>query len=400
MGKDIMDKVKETLELLRRLLADLWAKIQGYSGFDRFRRDRSAYATGRSGIGKVLYYLRPTLAGIVIIYVALLLTRFTVIHGDDLEYPARAMSDQEFVVSPGTRIPNPAQGGPVCEPSQVVAVTAYIIDVLVNQNVWVPGDPQYKIGFGFVGFAETPWFDNKAHFQTGALRAARRVSIELVDLLGRARGTSAADPDLEDARSSLQWSERAWIFNPFDDRLQTVSASAAQSYRSAKRQLLRYNERLSNCNAVFDSRGDNLFLLLDRIANDVGGLTDELAARAKGIRWSVEEGRLVRGEGNNRWLFDFRADDLFWRAHGMMWAYHGILKALRVDFGEVVRSANLTRIWDRMETHVAEAASLRPLIVSNGREDSMFMPDHLSVMAANMLRAHANTQELREVINR
>ncbi|TVQ52425.1 MAG: DUF2333 family protein [Rhodobacteraceae bacterium] len=400
MGNDNMDKVREMLGEIRTMVADFFSKLQKWSGFDRFRRDKSAYATGRSGIGKVLYYLRPAVAGFFIIYVALLFIRFTIIHGDDLEYPQRAMSDEEFVVPPGTRIPNPQPGGPICEPSQVVAVTAYIIDVLVNQNVWVPGDPQYKIGFGFVGFAETPWFDNKAHFQTGALRAARRISIELVDLLGRARGTSASDPDLEDARSALQWSERAWIFNPFDDRLQTISASASQSYRSAKNRLLKYNDRLANCSAVFDSRGDNLFLLLDRIANDIGGLTDELASRAKGIRWSVEEQRLVRGEGNNRWMFDFRADDLFWRAHGMMWAYHGILQAMRIDFGDVVRSANLTRIWDRMEIHVAEAASLKPLIVSNGREDSMFMPDHLSIMAANMLRAHANTQELREVINR
>jgi hypothetical protein len=53
-----------------------------------------------------------------------------------------------------------------------------------------------------------------------------------------------------------------------------------------------------------------------------------------------------------------------------------------------------------MEQHIAESAVLKPVIVSNGPEDSMFQPDHLSVLAGNMLRAHANMQELREVINR
>jgi hypothetical protein len=41
---------------------------------------------------------------------------------------------------------------------------------------------------------------------------------------------------------------------------------------------------------------------------------------------------------------------------------------------------------------------MKPLIVSNGAEDSLFTPDHLSLLAANMLRAHANLQELREII--
>jgi hypothetical protein len=232
------------------------------------------------------------------------------------------------------------------------------------------------------------------------MRAVRRVSIELVDLLGRARGTSAADAALEDARNALQWSERAWVFNPFDDRLQLISASASSSYSTAINALEDYNTRLSNCDATFDSRGDNLFQLLDRMANDVGGMQAELAERSKGERWDIESKSFIPGNGNNRGFFDFRADDLFYRAHGMMWAYHGIIQAAGVDFGNIIASANLTNIWNRMETHIAESAALKPLVVSNGAEDSMFAPDHLSALAANMLRAHANMQELREVINR
>ena len=53
-----------------------------------------------------------------------------------------------------------------------------------------------------------------------------------------------------------------------------------------------------------------------------------------------------------------------------------------------------------MEAHVAEAANLSPLIVSNGREDGFMMPDHLSVMAENILRARANMTELRDILAR
>jgi hypothetical protein len=381
---------------------DGWDRLRRALGFDRLSKQARRDAAERfSTFKRILFYARPVIAIVVIVYYVTLLFRISFIYGDELSYPQRVLIDQQFVAQPGTRIPNPVEGGPICEPSQVVAVSSYILDVLVNQNTWAPADPQFKTGFfGLVTFGSTPWFDNKANFQIGALRAVRRVSIELVDLLGRARGTSAPDSGLEDARSAVQWNERAWILNPFDERLQLISASAAASYRNAIRAFDDYNRRLGNCNAVFDSRGDNLFVFLERVSNDIGGMADELAQRSKGVRWDPAVKAFVPGSGNNRGFFDFRADDLFYRAHGMMWAYHGIMQAVRVDFGNVIQQGNMNLIWDRMESHIAEAAALKPLIVSNGREDSLFTPDHLSALSANMLRAHANIQELRDIINR
>ena len=394
--------MKTLFARLSQFFRAIWAQLKALMALDRVRGSRRRTdLKDRSKFGRVMYFVRPVLALAVIIYMTVLIVKTTIIHGDELTYPQRVFLDQEFVVQPGQRIPNPQEGGPVCEPSQIVAVTSYILDVLVNQNTWLPSDPQYKIGFfGVVQFGSTPWFDNKANFQMGALRAVRRVSIELVDLLGRARGTSAANPLLEDARNALQWSERSWVINPFDDRLQLISASATASYRNAIRALDDYNQQLMECNATFDSRTDNLFQLLERISNDIGGMQAELAERSKGMRWDIDAKQFVDGTGNNRGFFDFRADDLYYRAHGLVWAYHGILQAARIDFGDQILSSNLTTIWNRMEQHIAESAELKPLVVSNGAEDSLFQPDHLSVLAGNMLRAHANMQELREIINR
>lgn len=377
----------------------LWSSVRGLSGFDKLFRARDKLAAERSLIGKILYFGRPVLALIVIAYLATLTYRFGVIRGDELQYPQVILAEAPHEVGPGTPLND---GSGQCARSDIVAMTSYILDVLVNQNTWAPGDPQYKIGyFGIKGFEGGPFFDNKASFQMGALRAVRRISVELVDLLGRARGTSAADQDLQDARGALQWNERAWIFNPFSSRLPMLSASASQSYRRGIELLDGYNARLQSCDALFDSRSDNLFQLLDRVANDIGGLTDTLSRRAKDKRWDVASKSFVNApEGNNRGIFDFRADNLFYEAHGAMWAYHGIMQAARVDFGQVVRQANLDQIWDRMEEHIAETAALDPPIVSNGAEDSLFFPAHLSAMAVNMLRARANMTELREILNR
>ncbi len=376
----------------------LWVTVRGLSGFQRLSKARRAGLAGKSKVQKALYYGWPLIAVVVIIYNAIIIYRFSHINGDELQYPQVVLAEAPHEVPPGAPMND---GTGQCARSDIVAVTSYILDVLVNQNTWVPGDPFYKIGwFGLASFDSGPLLDNKAAFQRGAMRAVRRISVELVDLLGRARGTSSADDDLQAARGSVQWNESAWLFNPFDSRNPLLATSAANSYRSAIRNFDAYNTRLQACDALFDPRSDNLFQLLDRIANDVGGITDTLSKRAKAERWDVASKTFVPADGNNNGIFDFRADNLFYEAHGAMWAYHGILQAARTDFGVVIRQSNLDQIWDRMEGHIAESAALQPLIVSNGSEDSLFFPAHLSAMAVNMLRARANMTELREILNR
>ena len=288
-----------------------------------------------------------------------------------------------------------------CTRSQIVEVEKALIDLIVNQNDWAPATPQYRIGFfGLLSWDETPFFDNKASFQKGVLGALRRVSIEMADRLGRVRATSGADSDLEAARGELQRDEQTWIFNPFDNQRPLLATSAASSYRNAIDLLNRYNDRLENCEALFDARADNLLQLIDRIANDLGSTVDQIARRSQGQIYDVTQHKFVPGEGNDAGWFDMKADNLFSEAKGKMYAYHGLLQGVRADFAETIAKRDLAEVWDRMEAHVAEAAVLSPLIISNGREDGFAMPDHLSVMAQNILRARANMTELRDILAR
>src|SRR5262245_62495599 len=55
----------------------------------------------------------------------------------------------------------------------------------------------YKLGLFGMPWERTPFFDNKTAFQRGVNQAVRRTAIELVDTLGRVRGTSGIDPDLQ-----------------------------------------------------------------------------------------------------------------------------------------------------------------------------------------------------------
>ena len=103
-----------------------------------------------------------------------------------------------------------------------------------------------------IDWDRTPFFDNKAAFQRGVNQAIRRTSIELVDTLGRVRGTSQIDSDLQSARGNLQFDESTWYFglSPFGPKTPTPSF-----YRAAINDLKAFNERLEKCEAVFDARG-------------------------------------------------------------------------------------------------------------------------------------------------
>jgi len=312
--------------------------------------------------------------------------------GYSLAYPKTALA----TATPQTGDPN------ACRRSAIVDVQNYLINFVVNENAWISSMPQYKLGLlGIVSWESTPFFDNKAAIQRGVLNALRRTGVELTDILGRVRGTSQADPDLQSARGLLQYDERTWWFNPFDRSRPFGPVQPSSSiYRSAMPLYANFNDRLAKCQASFDARADNLLQFFERITQDTGSTVDALAKRSQGERYDPVTDTFVPGEGNDWGWFDPRADDLFMFALGQMYAYHGLLQAARLDFADVVDKRDLGPIWDLLERHVAEAAALSPTIVSNGREDGMMMPDHLAVMAQNILRARANLTELRDVLKR
>ena len=325
------------------------------------------------------------------------------IRGYSMGYPKTVISQTALQPAHEQVVP---EGGETeartCGRSQVVEVQAHLIDFLVNQNEWVPAMPQFKVGvLGLIGWEDTPWFDNKAAFQLGVLAALRRNSIELTDILGRERGTSEADSNLQAARGLVAFDDRTWWFNPFDEQRSFGPVTPSpRHYRRAIRLYNRYNDDLEKCQALYDARADNLFQLLDRVAKDIGSTVDALAKRSTGRVYDARTDTFVQGEGNNRGWFDFRADNLFMFASGQMYAYHGILQGARADFAPIVESRDLEDVWNRMEQHVAAAAVLSPLIISNGREDGFLMPAHLSTLAQNILRARANMTELRDILKR
>lgn len=347
-------------------------------------------------IGKIVVVL------LVVLYIAPLLWHASWIRGFDLGYPDRVLRDpHQSPAGESTTVEQGTGDTRTCDRSQIVDMQIVLIDFLVNQNAWVAALPQYKLGFFGIRWEATPFLDNKESFQHGVLYAVRRTAVELSDVIGRARGTSEADRDLQNARGSLQYDSEVWWINPLDpDRPFGPVTPSANVYRNAIGLYERYNDRLARCEAVLDARADNLRSFLERITNDLGSTADGLAKRSIGSRYDPVLNRFVSGEGNDRGWFDFRADNYFYEALGLMYAYHGILKAARIDFRDVIETRRLNDVWNRMERNVAEAAALAPLIVANGRRDGFLVPDHLAVMSENVLRARATMSEIADILER
>lgn len=293
--------------------------------------------------------------------------------------PAPAAGTQPPAAAAGTT----AQTAPApqsCKRSEIAAVAADLVDFNVNRNAWISSMLVSKLGLFGMPWRNTPFFDNKAAFQLGINQVLRRTTTELVDTLGRARGTSRIDQNLQDARTAMAWDEDAWYIGVRGPTRPTPSV-----YREAIVKLRAFNASLEKCQATFDARADNLLQFLDRIAGDMGSTSDILRSQI---------------EASDAGWFDPRADDRFWFTYGQLYAYYGILSATREDFSAVIRERNLTTLWDTMQTQMRDALNMQPWIISNGNESSFLFPSHLATMGFNLLRARSQIVEIRGVLDR
>jgi len=280
-------------------------------------------------------------------------------------------------------------GGDLAEPepktcvrSAIVDVTADLIDFNVNQNAWISSMLLYKLGLFGLDWDKTPWFDNKASFQRGVNQAVRRTAVELVDALGRVRGTSGINADLQRARGNLQFDEETWYFG--SDSL-LPKTPTPNYYRTAMADLRKFNASLEACDAIFDGRSDNLIEFLDRITNDIGSTSDIIRKQS---------------EFQNGGWFDTRADDRFWFAYGQLYGYYGILSAAGADFEAVIKARGIEPLWKATISQLRSALKIQPAIISNGKEDGWIMPTHLATMGFYILRVRSNLVEMRDVLAR
>jgi hypothetical protein len=256
--------------------------------------------------------------------------------------------------------------------SRAVATAADLITREVDVHIWTPMMPF---------FMPAGILDNMPNFQRGIMAALGRFSTELMDQLGRVRGSSQTDRDLEQARGFLNEQPNIWLWQPSVSLM--PSATSAQKYRAGRDRLIAYNKRLAAGQAVFERRADNLQALIDRIALDLGSDS------------AVIDRHIIEEAGD---LFDTRCDDIFYFNKGRLYASYLLLRDLGIDFQNVIRDRELTNAWNGTVEAFRAAAALDPLIVWNGYPDGLLIPNHLAAQGFYLLRARTQLREISNIL--
>lgn len=262
--------------------------------------------------------------------------------------------------------PVPVEGG-----SAAINAAAGLIEREVSTNRWSVNDP---------AFYPTAFHDNMPNFQRGIGRAVGRFVMEFESQIGRMRGSSAIDRDLERAVGQLQYPPDIWFFD-FRQSLLPVQTSGSQ-YLAALDALDAYNARVATRAAPFEVRADALAITIQRLAADLGARTAAIDAH-------------LRADG---FIIDTAADDLFYVNKGMIYAYYHMLSGLGTDFEELIRSQGLSGVWDQALDSLRLASQLRPLVVLNAGGDESFFANHLHLQGFYLKRAILQLDEISRVM--
>ena len=239
------------------------------------------------------------------------------------------------------------------------------------------------------------WLDNIANWEYGVLIQTRDMARALRKDFSRSQSQSTEDKNLAAAEPLFNFDNDSWAFPPSEDE-----------YRRAIRELDRYQARLADPNdtqAQFHARADNLNNWLGDASTRLGSLSQRLSASVGQVRLNTEaatQGAVLPNLSEELyetpWL---EIDDVFYEARGQAWALSHLLRAIEVDFADVLAKKNasisLRQIIRELE------ASQEPLwspMVLNGSGYGM-LANHSLVMANYLSRASAALIDLRQLLS-
>jgi len=253
---------------------------------------------------------------------------------------------------------------------------------------------------GFIANDMTPpglLMDNMPSFEYGALEQARDLALAMRLNFSRSQSQSTGDKDLEIAQSKLNIAHTSWQL-----------PSAENEYRDAIEALKRYRSRLVSQNdsaAQFYTRADNLGDWLREVEKRLGSISHRLGASvghdifdttlagdptAKQSTSTAKEIMVKTG-----W---WKIDDVFYESRGATWAILHFLKAVEIDFADVLEKKNaqasLKQIIRDLES--SQDTIWTPIIL-NGSGFGI-LANHSLVMANYVSRANAALIDLRSLL--
>lgn len=242
------------------------------------------------------------------------------------------------------------------------------------------------------------WMDNIPHWEYGVLIQVRDMTKALREAFSRSQSQSTEDKNLALAESRFNFDNRSWLLP------QTES-----EYEEGIKFLRKYQARLydsQETEAQFYARADNLRYWLSTVETRLGSLSQRLSASVGQKRLNTDlAGDSVAQQATQApneleiktpWL---EIDNVFYETRGSAWALIHFLKAIEVDFSDVLAKKNakvsLQQIIRELEGTQQNVFS--PMIL-NGSGFGV-LANHSLVMASYISRANAAIIDLRELLS-
>ncbi|PCI43449.1 MAG: hypothetical protein COB51_11525 [Moraxellaceae bacterium] len=282
---------------------------------------------------------------------------------------------------------------PVPREHQVVgyATTQTVINV-ADSLLHKPG--------GFTSNDKLPPFlflDNMPAFEFGALVQVRDLTRAMRKDIARSQSQSTEDVDLAVAEPSFNIGHKDWIL-----------PSSEGEYKKGIVALERFKARLldkERHNVQFYARADNLRNWLQDVETRLGSLSQRLSASVEHSRINTDlagDAAAQQSTPNTAeisvqtpWL---KLDDVFYEARGATWALTQFLRAIEVDFHDVLEKKNALASVQQIirELESCQDTVWSPIILNGGGFG--LVANHSLIMANYISRANAGMIDLRQLL--
>jgi hypothetical protein len=253
---------------------------------------------------------------------------------------------------------------------------------------------------GYLSNDVTPpglFMDNIPNWEFGVLVQVRDLARSLRNDLSRSQSQSVEDEDLAAAEPLFNFDNDSWLFPPSE-----------REYRKGIRAVDRYLKRLADRDdqtTQFYARADNLRDWLAVVEKRLGSLSQRLSASVGQVRVNTDLAGDTAARQSTQtstevvvktpWL---EVDDVFYEARGSTWALIHFLRAVEVDFHDVLVKKN-ARVSLRQIIRELEGTQ-RPVwspVVLNGNGFG-FVTNYSLIMASYVSRANAAVIDLRNLL--
>ncbi|HYQ38705.1 MAG TPA: DUF2333 family protein [Pseudomonas sp.] len=235
------------------------------------------------------------------------------------------------------------------------------------------------------------WLDNMPNWEYGVLVQVRDLARALRKDFARSQSQSTEDADLAKAEPKFNFDNKNWAL-----------PASEQEYREGIQALTRFEKRLADpaqAQAQFYARADNLRNWLADVETRLGSLSQRLSASVGQMRLNTDVSGATPSASEEivktPWL---QIDNVFYEARGQAWALSHFLRAIEVDFADVLAKKNATVGVRQIirELEAAQAPLWSPMVL-NG-DGFGILANHSLVMANYISRANAAIIDLRQLL--